>query len=118
MTAHSLKQQGYLMIDHRFSPGLPEDVALMVGMDPKLAGEGKLFEADTLTCAHCKCAVMKNPMRQRARENCPKCGNHYICDLCALEMRQPDYDHTPFEAKIEAVVKEMLLGSPTKLLMP
>jgi hypothetical protein len=109
------KQQGYLLVDHRASPGLPEDIARQCGYDPKLAGEGKVFEADTLTCAHCKTAVIKNPLRTRARAACHKCNYHYVCDLCAIEMRKADYVHAPFEAQVEI---GMALGSPPKLLMP
>jgi hypothetical protein len=112
------KQQGYLLVDHRFSPGLPEDVALASGYDPKLAGEGKLFEADTLTCAHCKTAVIKNPLRTRERAHCHKCNFHYVCDICAAAMLASDYTHLPFEGQVEAHVNAMALGSPLELLKP
>jgi len=109
---------GYLMINHQFSPGIPEDVARKIGMPPKLVAEGKLLEAATLTCAHCKTAVMKNSLRQRQRENCPKCGFHYICDFCAAEMKRPDYIHMPYEAVVEKSVKQVALGSPPRLILP
>ncbi len=114
---------GYLLIDHRFSPGIPEDVAQKIGMPAPLVGEGKILEAATLTCAHCKTAVMKNPLRVRERENCPKCGFHYICDFCAAEMRQPDYSHTPYDAQLAAnadrIAKGLVQqGSPPKLILP
>ncbi len=116
-----MKDGGYLLIDHTFSPGLPEDIARATGLDPRYTGEGKKFEAATLTCAHCKTAVVKNPARLREREHCFKCM-HYICDFCAAWMRQPDYIHDPFEAKVAAKVekhiKQMALGSPPKLIMP
>ncbi len=118
MTIQSLKQQGYLMIDHRASPGLPEDIAIKTGLDPKSCGEGKLFEADTLTCRHCKTVAVKNPLRIRERASCSKCGHHYICDFCATDMLRADYSHTPFEALVEATAKVMTLGSPPKLIMP
>lgn len=118
MTIQSLKQQGYLMIDHRASPGLPEDVAIKCGYDPKLSGEGKLFEADTLTCKHCKTTQLKNILRTRERASCYKCGYRYICDFCAADMLRPDYSHTPFEALVEATAKAMIIGSPPKLIMP
>ena len=116
MTANSLKQHGYLMVDHRASPGLPEDVARKVGYDPKLVGEGKLFEADTLTCSHCKTVVIKNPLRTRERSSCRKCGYHYICDICAAAMNDPGYSHMPFDRVVELNL-ETPLGSPPKLLM-
>ena len=117
-----MQREGYLLIDHRASPGLPEDIALMTGLDPALVKEGKMFEAGTLTCAHCKTTMVKNLFRTRERYNCPKCSHKYICDYCAADMRAPDYDHKPFEKKVD-ITKEldargMLLGTPPKLLMP
>lgn len=63
-----MKVGGYLLVDHTASPGLP--------------GLPKLFEADTLTCFHCKTVQIKNPNRTRERETCPRCFK-YICDICA-----------------------------------
>jgi hypothetical protein len=107
------------MVDHRFSPGLTEDEARQSGFDPKYCGEGKLFEADTLTCSHCKNTVVKNPLRTRERANCFKCGFHYICDACAFAATQPDYSHTPFEKYVDNVIElacREILGSPSNLL--
>lgn len=116
-----MKDGGYLMIDHRASPGLPEGVARKLGLDPRYAGEGKLLEAGTLTCAHCKCAVVKNPLRNRERASCPQCNFHYICDFCAIKMRSPDYQHEPFSRIVDKLFSDKpqpQLGSPAKLLMP
>lgn len=110
------------MIDHRASPGLPEEVAHTTGLDPKYCAEGKLLEAATLTCSHCKAVVIKNPLRTRERASCVKCGNHYVCDFCAAEMAKPDYSHLPFEALVDLeasfVQKGVVqfLGSPQELL--
>lgn len=117
------QREGYLFIDHRASPGIPEEVALSIGIDPRLVREGKVLEAATKTCGHCKGAVMINPFRQRERASCMKCGGKYICDGCALEVRLPGYDHTPFDKKVD-LVKEAeakgipILGSPPALLQP
>ena len=69
---------GYLIIDHRASPGMPGS---------RLCGEGTLYEADTEWCWHCAVVVVKNPDRTRERGHCSK-GNHYICDVCAIAYRQ------------------------------
>src|SRR5262249_10126790 len=101
------------------SPGLPEDIARQSGFDPKLCAEGKMFEADTLTCSHCKCTVVKNPLRVRERAKCSKCGWHYICDICAAAMLHPDYSHFPFEKLKDITLNgDQPLGSPPKLLLP
>jgi hypothetical protein len=96
-----MKQMGYLFLDHSNSPGLPEDIARKAGYDPKLVGEGKVFEADTVSCIHCKTSVIKNPDRTRERYFCQKCSGHYICDGCEWQSRQPGYSHTPFEKLFE-----------------
>lgn len=107
--------EGYLMIDHRASPGLPEEVAIAAGYDPKLTGEGKLFEAASLTCAHCKVVVVKNPLRTRERGMCPKCGHHYICDICDYRTTQPDYSHLPYDKIVDLTV-DGKLGTLQELL--
>lgn len=109
-------REGYLLVDHSASPGLPEDVARASGYDPKLAGEGKRFEAATLTCAHCKVGVVKNLFRTRERESCAKCGHHYICDYCSIASRAPDYSHMPFEKRVDLTLSTQL-GSPSKLIL-
>lgn len=111
------KQMGYLTVDHRASPGLPEDIARLAGYDPALCREGKFFEADTLTCSHCRGVIVKNPNRTRERHYCAKCSGHYICDGCAYLASQPDYVHTPFEKIVEEVKKNpiIMMGTPTNL---
>lgn len=111
------KQLGYLFIDHSASPGLPEDVALAAGYDPKLCREGKRYEADTMACGHCPNVVIKNPFRTRERHYCAKCGGHYICDPCAFKMTLPDYIHVP-NKKLYDDVKDgkIINGSPLPLL--
>lgn len=131
--ANPFRQMGYLTVDHRASPGLTADEARASGYDPRYCGEGQFFEADTLTCSHCKCVVVKNLLRTRERHSCLKCGDHYICDPCAFRATLPDYSHTPFEKAIElhltAVAHNKLplilppdyqqpQGSPAQLLMP
>lgn len=113
------QREGYLMIDHRASPGLPEDIARRTGLDPRYTGEGKLLEGATLTCSHCKTTVFKNPLRTRERAYCSKC-DHYICDLCAEEIRLPDYSHFPFDKLVDVsrslASRGVILGSRQELL--
>jgi hypothetical protein len=63
---------GYLVIDHRNSPGVP--------------GLPKYFEADTQHCNHCNGQVILNPERKRERFICPKC-DWYCCDNCAVAFK-------------------------------
>lgn len=97
------KAEGYLFVDHRASPGIPEAQARRMGYEPSLVGEGKLLEAATLTCAHCNGIAIKNPLRARERYCCMSCGGRYICDQCNAERLRPDYKHLPFRKIVELV---------------
>lgn len=71
--------EGYLVADHRNSPGIPAPVLQAVGL-PACLGQG-LAEFPSYTCSHCQRIVMLNPLRTRDRAYCPKC-DHLICDEC------------------------------------
>jgi predicted RNA-binding Zn-ribbon protein involved in translation (DUF1610 family) len=87
--------EGYLMIDHRASPGLPGD---------PLRGEGKLFETKTNHCNHCGRVVIINPLRTRDRAYCQKCLK-YICDDCGLEIKLPDYNHITYKERLDDIYR-------------
>ncbi len=93
-------REGYILIDHRASPGFTEEQAKTLNLPYEQVKEGAMLEMASLTCAHCKVAVIKNPLRIRERAHCFKC-NHYICDLCEAKTRESDYIHMPFEAIIK-----------------
>ena len=103
---------GYLMVDHRASPGLSEDIARLAGYDPKFCGEGKVYEVDTLYCVNCYSHVVKNPFRIRERHSHK--GN-YVCDGCAYLLSQSDYVHVPLAKRIDDT--KAAEGSPMKLLL-
>jgi hypothetical protein len=79
---HSLRShEGELLIDHRNSPGVPEEIMVATGL-PAFAGKkDSVFECATFTCADCETVVYINPKRNRPRGYCPKC-DHYLCDDC------------------------------------
>lgn len=110
---------GYLMVDHRASPGIPPDIAQQLGMDPYHCQEGKVLETKTFTCTHCKSVVVPNLNRVRPREKCIKCSGKYICDGCYFISTQPDYIHTPYEKKLDIVKDLEAKGlSHSPLLLP
>lgn len=88
--------EGYLLVDHRASPGLPEDIAVKAGLDPRMTSEGKVYESATIGCCHCGGVVIKNPLRVRDRAHCVQCDK-YICDWCDLARSKPDYIHRSFD---------------------
>lgn len=110
---------GYIFVDHRASPGLTETQARSMGYEePSLVAEGKVFEADTMTCAHCCTVVIKNPLRTRERHSCMKCGGAFVCDNCAGAMLHSDYKHISFREVVDLVAtgNAAMLGSPRLLL--
>jgi hypothetical protein len=92
--------EGYLMVDHRASPGLSEKDALALGYHPSQVSEGQLFEAKTNHCSHCGTVVIMNPLRQRDRCLCVYC-NKYICDNCGIQMKMPNYVHKTYKQQLE-----------------
>ena len=86
--------EGYLMLDHRASPGLTPEEAKVLGYGESASGE-KLYEAKTNHCSHCGTVVIMNPQRTRERAYCQAC-NKYICDNCGIAMRLPDYVHKTY----------------------
>lgn len=84
------QQEGYLLIDHRYSPGLPD-----TDFDQRIYGPGRTFEAATKQCSHCQRAIVVNPFRQRERAYCPKC-DHYICDNCETTRHLTGGECRPF----------------------
>ena len=80
MSLKSLRShEGYFMMDHRNSPGVPDAEVVRQGLIPG-AGRG-LFESATFTCPYCECVVVLNPDRSRPRNYDPA-TNHLICDGC------------------------------------
>jgi hypothetical protein len=98
-TVKTLSQgTGYLVIDHRDSPGLsPADVAGVPGAIA--APGGVLTEHDVAMCSHCQKGVLLHPGRVRARAVCPKC-HHFICDRCE-SIRVASGVCRPFEAVLD-----------------
>lgn len=68
------KYFGYMTVDHRNSPGIPD----LPGY-----GKGQFTEMDTQHCSHCNVPVILNPFRKRDRFLCPKC-DWFCCDQCAI----------------------------------
>lgn len=98
------KPEGYLFVDHRASPGIPEEVALKMGLDPRTVKEGAVLEAATLRCVHCPTpsVIIKNPLRTRERGYCSQCDG-YVCDSCMVASKMPGYVHRNVEDVIDKV---------------
>jgi hypothetical protein len=116
MTVFSKRShEGYLMIDHRASSGIPEEAARRMGLDPAAVREGAVHETPTLGCGHCGAHVVMNPKRTRERAHCTRC-DRYICDWCDAARRDPDYVHRSIEELADLVRggRYLLSGSASK----
>lgn len=89
--------EGYLLLDHRNSPGVPDEIVRGLGL-PVGAGRN-VFESATFTCKHCQAVVILNPNRTRERAYCRGC-DHLICDGCAAEKHRTGLCRT-FEQKVD-----------------
>ena len=93
------EREGYVLIDHRESPGFTEQEKLAAGLSPLMPiGKGQCLEAPTLQCGRCQTHVIINPDRQRERGHCWKC-DRYVCDDCGaiIKANGGDCDHTCFQ---------------------
>lgn len=86
--------EGYLLIDHRGSPGVPDELMVPQGYIPG-AGHGK-FESATFTCPYCEFVVVLNPDRSRPR-NFDKKTQHLICDGCEHKIKVLGLDLKPMK---------------------
>jgi hypothetical protein len=95
--------EGYLLMDHRDSPGVPDEMVKLAGL-PEGAGRG-LFECPIYTCGHCQKGVPVVVGAFGTREKryvCSKC-RHVLCLDCARAKALTDVCD-PFESKIERML--------------
>lgn len=99
--------EGYLLIDHRDSPGVPLDLLLSIGLPPE-CGKG-VYESPTVTCCHCNAVVILNPMRTRPRGYCAKC-DAYVCDNHGCNVECRPFAKLLDDAETQIVRNTLLLG--------
>lgn len=100
--------EGYLLIDHRESPGITPEEAAKAGRGTVPVGRGMKFEAPTVNCSHCRRLVVLNPLRTRDRAYCPKC-DHYLCDSCEAARAQTGECYT-FAQRIDDFMEDVAKG--------
>ena len=86
-------QEGYILIDHRNSPGISQEFLKTNNLDGPAVEAGKVYESSVWVCAHCHADVILNPNRSRDREYCFYCDS-YICDNCGL-LKKLGVTHKP-----------------------
>ena len=118
MSLKTLKRhEGWLLIDHSASPGIPADIAVKLGMDPKTVAAGAVFESATITCNHCGNAYRKNPLRLRPRGYCKVC-DHYLCDRCEGLKGKPNYIHRTKYELANAAAMGVALTDSVSIIVP
>lgn len=78
--------EGYVLIDHRNSPGITPEFIRANNLDAPAVGAGQVFESALNVCGHCGADVILNPKRTREREWCFTCDK-YICDGCGASRK-------------------------------
>ena len=76
-------QEGYLLIDHRDSPGISHEFLAKNNLGGPAVGAGKVYETAVWVCHGCQADIILNPKRTRPREWCME-HDSYLCDGCAL----------------------------------
>lgn len=105
------RREGYLLIDHRNSPGVSPEYLRSAGLDPNMAVEGgATLEAATMQCRHCQRTIVRRVERARARHYCSACDG-YICDDCELH-RKLTLTCTPFTKKLDLANDRLAHGLP------
>ena len=99
--------EGYFLMDHRNSPGVPDSVVVQEGLLPG-AGRG-VFESATFTCSHCQVVVVLNPDRSRDRGYCRKC-DHLICDGCETAKAASGGDCNSFKRLVDVLLNNAAKG--------
>ncbi len=101
------RYEGYLMIDHRDSPGISPEFAAQNNLPVGVRG-GQLFESAIAVCNHCGSDVLLHPDRSRPREWCSRCDS-YICDNCgaAAKVGAP---HVTYMQSLEDAYEELVKG--------
>ncbi len=87
-------REGYVLIDHRESPGVPGALGGQVGA-------GSFFEAPTRTCRHCRSVTIINPDRVRERSYCRSCDGPILVTTG---------EHLSFAQKADSIIEAALRG--------
>jgi hypothetical protein len=112
MTVFSKRdREGYLLVDHRDSPGITAGQAAKVGSE-LVVGPGERLETPTYTCCGCTAVVIIRPDRSRLRTYCRQCDS-YMCDKCSL-VAKVSGQHVPF-SKFVATYMDAAAKGPHQL---
>lgn len=105
--------EGYLCIDHRNSPGVPEEITHAQGLPAEAGSADTIFETAVATCGHCEAQVYLNSNRTRERYFCSSC-NHYICDSCKADQVSGKACY-PFKAMVGDLLEKIDKGRESEV---
>jgi hypothetical protein len=101
-------QEGYLLIDHRNSPGITPEFIRSNNLDAPAVGAGVTYESAIAVCGHCSADVILNPQRTRERELCRSCDK-YICDGCGAQ-KKAGSPCVPVQQRVDILTNFILKG--------
>lgn len=104
---------GWLMLDHRESPGLSEAEIRRKGMGLKEGAGRGLHETNVLHCAHCTKGMVVHPLFMIDLPFCALCDAH-ICDQCKTA-QVVSGRHLPFSKVADLFQEAALKGLPPPL---
>lgn len=114
---HKGAPEGYLMIDHRGSPGVDAEFIRRSGRTALAVGEGQMAEAAIFQCCACQRLIVKTSARADSRNFCRQCDS-FMCDACAIASHQSGR-HIPFTQVLERLFETAIRGGqpPSSLLI-
>lgn len=101
--------EGYVLIDHRNSPGISQEFVAANKLDAPAVGAGQVFESAISVCHCCGGDVILNPLRTRDREWCRQ-HDAYLCDNCSL-LRKVNGSCVPLRQKLNTLFERILRRS-------
>ena len=106
-------QEGYVLIDHRNSPGITREFVEANKLDAPAVGAGQVFECATSTCHVCGGDIILNPLRTRIRHFC-YAHDAYRCDNCETAVRARG-ECVPLRKIIDDAFNRLMQGQPVTL---
>lgn len=102
--------EGYLLIDHRNSPGITQEFVARNGIDGPAVAAGVTYESAILTCHGCQGDIIINPNRSRDRAWCMS-HDAYLCDNCDARRAAAGGECVPLRQKLEQLWNALMKRS-------
>lgn len=108
-------QEGYVLIDHRNSPGITPEFVRDNRLDAPVVGAGQTFESAMVVCHVCGGDVILNPLRTRDRHWC-YAHDAYTCDHCTTAVRARGRC-VPLKQIMAEAFEQIVRGKPLPIIL-